>query len=80
VVVPNGTLFGDGVCAGIKEELIEEFDLDGKNPAAREDSAHRPRQHGAAKRNQGNLTTKITKIAKKKCHKFLSLCSLRSMW
>ncbi|HEV8240506.1 MAG TPA: class I SAM-dependent DNA methyltransferase [Thermoanaerobaculia bacterium] len=27
VVVPNGTLFGDGVCARIKKELLEEFDL-----------------------------------------------------
>ena len=27
VIVPNGTLFGDGVCARIKEELIQEFDL-----------------------------------------------------
>ena len=27
VVVPNGTLFGDGVCARIKEELIREFNL-----------------------------------------------------
>lgn len=27
VVVPNGTLFGDGVCARIKEELIKEFSL-----------------------------------------------------
>jgi type I restriction enzyme M protein len=27
VVVPNGTLFGDGVCARIKEELIREFKL-----------------------------------------------------
>lgn len=27
VVVPNGTLFGDGVCARIKEELIKEFNL-----------------------------------------------------
>ncbi len=27
VVVPNGTLFGDGVCARIKEELLKEFDL-----------------------------------------------------
>src|SRR5207247_8410262 len=27
VVVPNGTLFGDGVCARIKEELLEEFNL-----------------------------------------------------
>ena len=25
VVVPNGTLFGDGVCARIKEELLKEF-------------------------------------------------------
>jgi type I restriction enzyme M protein len=27
VVVPNGTLFGDGVCARIKEELMREFNL-----------------------------------------------------
>jgi type I restriction enzyme M protein len=27
VVVPNGTLFGDGVAARIKEELLEEFNL-----------------------------------------------------
>jgi type I restriction enzyme M protein len=27
VVVPNGTLFGDGVCARIKEELITDFNL-----------------------------------------------------
>ncbi len=27
VVVPNGTLFGDGVSARIKEELLREFDL-----------------------------------------------------
>ena len=27
VVVPNGTLFGDGVCALIKEELLKEFNL-----------------------------------------------------
>jgi len=27
VVVPNGTLFGDGVCAVIKEELLKEFSL-----------------------------------------------------
>lgn len=27
VVVPNGTLFGDGVCAVIKEELLKEFRL-----------------------------------------------------
>ncbi len=27
VVVPNGTLFGDGVCARIKEELLKEFSL-----------------------------------------------------
>ena len=27
MVVPNGTLFGDGVCARIKEELLKEFDL-----------------------------------------------------
>src|SRR5579864_741744 len=26
-VVPNGTLFGDGVCARIKEELLREFNL-----------------------------------------------------
>jgi type I restriction enzyme M protein len=26
-VVPNGTLFGDGVCARIKEQLLSEFDL-----------------------------------------------------
>jgi type I restriction enzyme M protein len=25
VVVPNGTLFGDGVCARIKEELLKDF-------------------------------------------------------
>jgi len=25
VVVPNGTLFGDGVCARIKERLLKEF-------------------------------------------------------
>jgi type I restriction enzyme M protein len=25
--VPNGTLFGDGVCARIKEELLKEFNL-----------------------------------------------------
>src|SRR6185312_1426534 len=25
VVVPNGTLFGDGVCGRIKEELLTEF-------------------------------------------------------
>ena len=29
VVVPNGTLFGDGVCARIKEDLLKEFNLDG---------------------------------------------------
>lgn len=28
VVVPNGTLFGDGVCARIKEELLMEFNLE----------------------------------------------------
>ena len=27
VVVPNGTLFGDGVCARIKDELLNEFNL-----------------------------------------------------
>ncbi len=27
VVVPNGTLFGDGVCARIKEQLLKEFSL-----------------------------------------------------
>jgi len=27
LVVPNGTLFGDGVCARIKEELLKEFNL-----------------------------------------------------
>jgi type I restriction enzyme M protein len=27
VVVPNGTLFGDGVCARIKQELLREFNL-----------------------------------------------------
>lgn len=27
VVVPNGTLFGDGVCAKIKEELLRDFNL-----------------------------------------------------
>jgi type I restriction enzyme M protein len=27
VVVPNGTLFGDGVCARIKEELIKDYNL-----------------------------------------------------
>src|SRR5271166_6013227 len=27
VVVPNGTLFGDGVCARIKEELLKTFNL-----------------------------------------------------
>ncbi len=27
IVVPNGTLFGDGVCARIKEELLREFNL-----------------------------------------------------
>jgi type I restriction enzyme M protein len=27
VVVPNGTLFGDGVCARIKHELLSEFNL-----------------------------------------------------
>jgi type I restriction enzyme M protein len=27
VVVPNGTLFGDGICARIKEELLTTFDL-----------------------------------------------------
>jgi type I restriction enzyme M protein len=27
VIVPNGTLFGDGVCARIKEQLLTEFDL-----------------------------------------------------
>lgn len=27
VVVPNGTLFGDGVCARIKEQLLKEYNL-----------------------------------------------------
>jgi type I restriction enzyme M protein len=27
MVVPNGTLFGDGVCARVKEELLKEFNL-----------------------------------------------------
>ena len=27
MVVPNGTLFGDGICARIKEELLKEFNL-----------------------------------------------------
>ena len=27
VVVPNGTLFGDGVCARIKEELLKNYNL-----------------------------------------------------
>ena len=27
VVVPNGTLFGDGVCARIKEDLVKDFNL-----------------------------------------------------
>ena len=27
VVVPNGTLFGDGICARIKEELLRDFNL-----------------------------------------------------
>lgn len=27
MVVPNGTLFGDGICARIKEELLREFNL-----------------------------------------------------
>lgn len=27
VVVPNGTLFGDGLCARIKEELLKDFNL-----------------------------------------------------
>ena len=27
VVVPNGTLFGDGVCARIKEELLKEYNV-----------------------------------------------------
>jgi hypothetical protein len=27
VVVPNGTLYGDGVCARIKEELLKNFNL-----------------------------------------------------
>jgi type I restriction enzyme M protein len=27
VIVPNGTLFGDGVCARIKEHLLKEFNL-----------------------------------------------------
>jgi len=27
MIVPNGTLFGDGICARIKEELLKEFSL-----------------------------------------------------
>ncbi len=27
MVAPNGTLFGDGICARIKEELLREFNL-----------------------------------------------------
>lgn len=27
MVVPNGTLFGDGLCARIKEELLKDFNL-----------------------------------------------------
>jgi len=27
VVVPNGTLFGDGICARIKDELLKDFNL-----------------------------------------------------
>lgn len=27
MVVPNGTLFGDGICARIKEQLLKEFNL-----------------------------------------------------
>lgn len=27
VIVPNGTLFGDGVCSRIKEEMLKEFNL-----------------------------------------------------
>jgi type I restriction enzyme M protein len=27
IIVPNGTLFGDGVCARIKEELLKDFNL-----------------------------------------------------
>jgi len=27
MVVPNGVLFGDGICARIKKELLEEFNL-----------------------------------------------------
>ncbi len=27
IIVPNGTLFGDGVCARIKEDLLKEFNL-----------------------------------------------------
>jgi type I restriction enzyme M protein len=27
MVVPNGTLFGDGVCARVKQDLLEEFNL-----------------------------------------------------
>jgi type I restriction enzyme M protein len=27
VIVPNGTLFGNGICARIKEELLKEFNL-----------------------------------------------------
>jgi type I restriction enzyme M protein len=27
MVVPNGALFGDGICARIKEELLKEFNL-----------------------------------------------------
>ena len=31
MVVPNGTLFGDGICARIKEELLKEFNLPGSD-------------------------------------------------
>ena len=34
VVGPNGTLFGDGVCARIKEELYKEFNLHTDRPFA----------------------------------------------
>src|SRR5207302_6575435 len=27
VIIPNGTLFGDGICARIKEELLKDFNL-----------------------------------------------------
>jgi type I restriction enzyme M protein len=27
IIVPNGTLFGDGICARIKEELLKDFNL-----------------------------------------------------